>query len=664
MPVQTHNILTQIPPLDVYSYYNEETVKVQPFLFIVFNIGERCFKMELFFSRSDRYRNPIGAVAQETSVAFRVCLPRLWKCSAVFLVCRENGKAAQWDAMFWAGEDGAGNEWWECHYTPTETGVYWYRFVIDTKDGRRFLVRNADATASVWESEGAEWQLTCYDKGFTTPTWLAGGVIYQIFPDRFAKGEILQENVPTDRVLRQDWGGCPEWRPDENGVVRNNDFFGGNLKGIQEKLPYFKRLGVTCLYLNPIFEAHSNHRYDTANYRRVDPLLGTQKDFEELTKKAGEVGIRVILDGVFSHTGADSIYFNKYGRYEELGAYQSFDAPYSSWYRFSNWPTEYASWWGFDTLPEVDELNPSFVEYILGKEGVVRKWIAAGAAGWRLDVADELPDAFLEQLRTSVKQGDDEAVIIGEVWEDASNKYSYGEHRRFLLGKELDSVMNYPFRGAILDYLRGGEAADFFNVVENILENYPPQVIRLLMNSLGTHDTERAITLLAGEECHGRGREWQAKTMLTEEQRRRGIQLVKLASLLQYTLPGVPCLYYGDERGMEGYKDPLNRGCFPWHESEGELVAWFERLGVVRKQNDALKEGAFKGLYKENRVVMFKRQTAENVVCCAVNPTEESKTVPLSTEDWEVLAGEAEFDSQNLYLNALSGVILRAKLTK
>ena len=188
--------------------------------------------MELFFSRSDAYRNPVGAVAQETRVAFRVCLPRQWECSAAFFVCRENSMAAQWNGMFWAGEDGAGNEWWECHYTPTEANVYWYRFAIDTKDGRRFLVRNADATASIWENEGAEWQLTCYDKEFTTPSWLAGGVMYQIFPDRFAKGEILQENVPTDRVLREDWGGCPEWRPDENGVVRNNDFFGGNLKGI------------------------------------------------------------------------------------------------------------------------------------------------------------------------------------------------------------------------------------------------------------------------------------------------------------------------------------------------------------------------------------------------------------------------------------------------
>lgn len=620
--------------------------------------------MMLFFSRNETYRNPIGAVPQGTKVAFRICLPREWGCSAAFFVHHIGGEPARWDGMFWAGEDGTGNEWWECHYTPTEMGVYWYRFVIDTKKGRRFLVRNADATAAVLENEGDEWQLTCYDKEFTTPNWLAGGVMYQIFPDRFAKAEILTQKMPTDRVLRQDWGGQPEWRPDKSGVVRNNDFFGGNLRGIQEKLSYLKRLGVTCLYLNPIFEAHSNHRYDTAHYGRIDPLLGTQKDFEELAKKAKEMGMRVILDGVFSHTGADSVYFNKHGRYDVIGAYQSQQAPFSSWYRFSNWPTAYASWWGFETLPEVDELSPSFVDYILGKEGVVRKWITAGAAGWRLDVADELPDAFLEQLRTAVKQSDAEAIVIGEVWEDASNKYSYGEHRRFLLGKELDSVMNYPFRGAILDYLRGGEATDFFNSVENILENYPPQTVRLLMNSLGTHDTERAITLLAGEPSCGRGRDWQAKTTLTAEQRDYGMKQMKLASLLQYTLPGVPCLYYGDERGMEGYKDPLNRGCFPWQEDEGELVLWFERLGAVRAQCEALREGKFRCLYKDNRVVMFERRTKGNVICCAVNPTKESKIIPLRPEGWEILAGEANFDSQNLYLKALSGVILEAKPTK
>ncbi len=620
--------------------------------------------MAVFFSRAKTYRNPVGAVAENEKVAFRICLPRAWGCSAAFFVHHTGSESAQWDGMFWVGEEGDGNEWWECHYTPTKAEVYWYRFVIDTKDGRKFLVRNADATADVWQNEGAEWQLTCYDKDFTTPAWLVGGVMYQIFPDRFAKDGVLQTGVPTDRVLRQDWGGCPEWRPDANGVVRNNDFFGGNLRGIQNKLSYLKRLGVTCLYLNPIFEAHSNHRYDTAHYGRIDPLLGTQKDFEELTRKAKERGIRVVLDGVFSHTGADSVYFNRYGRYDEIGAYQSKQSPYSSWYRFSNWPTAYASWWGFETLPEVDELNPSFVEYILGKEGVVRKWITAGAAGWRLDVADELPDTFLEQLRTAVKQSDAEAIIIGEVWEDASNKYSYGEHRRFLLGKELDSVMNYPFRQAILDYLRGGEAADFFNVVENILENYPPQTIRLLMNSLGTHDTERAITLLAGEAINGRGKDWQAKTKLSAEQRDRGIKRMKIASLLQYTLPGVPCLYYGDERGMEGYKDPLNRGCFPWQEPEGELVAWFERLGAVRAQCEALRDGEFQCLYKDNRVAMFERRTQENVVCCAVNPTQESKTIPIVAEGWEILAGEAKIDSQNLYLKALSGVILGAKPTK
>ena len=542
----------------------------------------------MFISRDTRYRSPFGAVEQGHEVTFRICLPREWACTAAWFVHREE-ETAQWNGMFWAGTEGDDREWWDCRYTPPRAGIYWYRFAIDTKYGRRFLVCQPDSSATLSQNEGAEWQLTCYEKDFNTPEWLVGGLIYQVFPDRFAKAGTLKTQVPTDRVLRTDWGGQPQWRADADGIVHNTDFFGGDLQGIQKALPYLKRLGVTCLYLNPIFEAHSNHRYDTANYGEVDPLLGTKEDFKQLTTAANELGIRVMLDGVFNHTGADSVYFNKNGRYKEPGAYQSPESPYASWYRFSKWPMEYAAWWGFDTLPEVDELNPSFLEYILGKEGIARKWLKIGAAGWRLDVADELPDEFLERLRTAVKETDSEAIILGEVWEDASNnKDSYGKLRRFLLGKELDSVMNYPFRQAIIHYFCGGSARNFFNMIESVLENYPPQVVRVLMNSLGTHDTERILTVMAGEPLNGRDREWQAATNLSPEQRKRGITLLKLAAMVQYTLPGVPCLYYGDEVGLEGYRDPFNRGCFPWEEKNSELVSWFERLGAVRASCTAL----------------------------------------------------------------------------
>ena len=611
--------------------------------------------MSMFCSRDDRYRSPFGAVAEHTPVHFRLCLPRTLGCRGAFLVRRADGGLPRYDGMFWAGMEGEHDEWWECHFAPEAADLYWYAFMLETDSGKRYLCRDRGGHARLCENLEEWWQLTCYEEGFDTPDWLAGGVMYQIFPDRFYRSGREKTNVPTDRMLRDTWGEQPHWRPDEGGVVRNNDFFGGDLAGITEKLEYLQRLGVTCLYLNPIFESHSNHRYDTADYRRIDPLLGTADEFKQLIAEAKKRGIRVMLDGVFSHTGADSLYFNKTGRYGEGGAFRDPTSPYRSWYHFSHWPNGYAGWWGFDTLPEVEELDPSFLDHITGDDGVLRQWMASGVAAWRLDVADELPDGFLEALRVTVKKTDPEAVVLGEVWEDASNKHSYGHRRRYLLGRQLDSVMNYPFRGAILDYLRSGNAADFIERVMSVLENYPPQVVRLLMNSLGTHDTERAITLLGGEPLCGRGRHWQAAQVLSSEQYERGKRLLMLGGVLQYTLPGVPCVYYGDEAGLQGYRDPFNRGCYPWGNEDTELVTWFERLGQCRRQSTAFVEGAFVPLVTDGALV-FARENETECVMCAVNPTQEQRAIPLP-DGWcegEKLLGDGAVSNGLLHLPPLS----------
>lgn len=577
----------------------------------------------LFDSRDTRYRAPYGALAAGTTLHLRVCLPRRLDCRAA-RVLFEGDAFAPFDwGMFWCGTEGDTHEWWECDYTPQTEGLYFYRFALDTAHGTRFLVREPDGTARLADTGGEAWQLTCYAADFETPDWMAGGIMYQIFPDRFATDGVARPDVPADRVLRTDWGALPAWQPDAQGEVRNNDYFGGNLRGIEQRLDHLHALGVTCLYLNPIFEAHSNHRYDTADYTRIDPLLGDEADFRSLCRTAGMLGIRVILDGVFSHTGADSRYFNRAGRYPEQGAFQSADSPWYPWYRFKRWPHEYAAWWGFATLPEVEETEPSFMDYINGENGIVRRWLAAGASGWRLDVADELPDAFLEALRAAAKAEKADAVVLGEVWEDASNKSAYGERRRYLLGQQLDSVMNYPFSNAIYAFLRGEPAAAFFTPVEDVLEHYPPQVTRLLMNSLGTHDTARAITVLAGEEAGRRGREWQAAVRLSPEQRVRGVTLMKLAAALQYCLPGVPSIYYGDEAGVEGYRDPFNRACYPWGHEEEELVRWYRHLGQLRRRAPVLREGQFWRIPAADGVVAFVRAAdegdAEGALLCAVN---------------------------------------------
>jgi cyclomaltodextrinase len=560
----------------------------------------------MFRSRDKNYRNPVGAVAAGEKIHFRITLPRELSCSAAYLLMeKERGENRCLD-MFWCGMNGDNQEWWECHFTPEETGLYFYHFEIKTCRGRLRLTRG-------YGGEGVfsgmdRWQLTVYSPSYKTPDWLEGGIIYQIFPDRFYNSGTPKENVPADRVIHETWGEQPVWAPNAQGKVTNNDFFGGDLKGIEEKLPYLKSLGVTCIYCNPIFESHSNHRYDTADYSKIDPLLGTEEDFTSLCNAAKEYGIRVILDGVFSHTGSDSVYFNREGRYATPGAFNSQESPYYSWYSFRHWPDSYDCWWNFDTLPNVQETQPAYDQYINGKDGIVRKWLRAGASGWRLDVADELPDPFIDNLSKASKEEKEDALVMGEVWEDASNKSAYGVRRRYLLGGQLDTVMNYPFRDAIFSFLLWGDPQAFCETVGSILENYPKQTIRLLMNHIGTHDTERAITVLAGEPLHDRGREWQSCHQLSPEQWEVGIKRMKLASLLQFTLPGIPSIYYGDEAGLEGYKDPFCRGCYPWGHEKQELLEWYRFLGKTRGEfRHILGRGDFRTCYADRNLLAYER---------------------------------------------------------
>ena len=584
-----------------------------------------------FHAWKTEYKSRFGAVPAETPVFFRILVPRSEQCSAACFVIRPDSGEEMRLAMFWAGMAGDFFEWWDVTFTPGCPGLYWYHFELETSVGRKSILLTENGEGSF--SGSRLFQQTVYEPGFETPDWLCGGLIYQIFPDRFRRSGQPKGDVPEGRVLREDWGSQPLFRP-VDGKIRNNDFFGGDLEGIREKLDYLASLHVTCLYLNPVFEAHSNHRYDTADYRKIDPLLGTREDFSRLCREAAARGIRVVLDGVFSHTGSDSVYFNKEGRYPSEGAYLSKQSPYYHWYRFRRWPDDYACWWDVPTLPEVDKESPDYIEFITGKNGVLETWQEAGAGGWRLDVADELPDVFLDALRESVKKTDPEALILGEVWEDASHKISYGRRRRYLLGRQLDSVMNYPFCNAVTGFVRGGGAEELLRAVMQILENYPPQVTRLLMNHLGTHDTERLLTRLGGEPSAGRGREWQSGQALSPEQRAHGKRLLKLASALQYTLPGVPSLYYGDEAGLEGYGDPFNRACYPWGKEDRELLQWYRALGAVRAGCSALREGDFLPLRAQGGFFCFMRRDETSALACAVNRSEESQTVRLP-EGWE-----------------------------
>lgn len=581
-----------------------------------------------FNSREERYKSIPTAVPGGQGVLLRICLPRNLGCTAAYLVIQKDGCPERRQGMFWAGMEGDAHEWWDTTMTLCDPGLYFYSFELSTPWGTPQILNKGQGVGMLC-NDGEKFQQTVYDPAFTTPDWFKGGLIYQIFPDRFAFSGQAKKDVPTDRVLRNDWGNEPYWRPTSDGKVLNNDYFGGDLKGIEKKLPYLASLGVTCIYLNPIFEAHSNHRYDTADYTNIDLLLGDEKDFTALCKAAKKHGISVILDGVFSHTGCDSLYFNKNKRYPMNGAYNTKESPYYSWYKFIRWPEEYHSWWGIDLLPEVMEEDKNFEAFICGENGVLRRWLKAGAAGWRLDVADELPDCFLDALRQAVKAENPQAIILGEVWEDATTKFSYGVRRRYLQGQQLDSVMNYPFAEAVLRFARYGNAAAFFDTVHTILENYPPQVVNVLMNHIGTHDTERALTRLGGEPCDGRDRSWQSGRTLTAEQRKFGKQLLKIASLLQYTIPGVPSLYYGDEAGMEGYRDPFNRSCYPWGKEDHDLIQWYQRLGRLRREIRALRDGTFRRLYSDGDVLAYCREMEQSGLLVAVNRGAVEYTLPI-----------------------------------
>lgn len=583
--------------------------------------------MQIYNSRDKSYKSIVSAIATNEKCKFRIIVPRNMKCCAAQLAITKDGEDTAFYNMFWAGMCGDSFEYWELHFYATTPGLYFYHFVLDTPWGKSY-VKNAGDGRGELNASLPDFQQTVYDENFLTPNFLKGGIMYQIFPDRFFNSKTPKKNVPKSRVMR-DWGDTPFWKEEQMNGIWNNDYFGGDLKGIEKKLSYIADLGVTCIYLNPIFESHSNHRYDTADYEKIDSLLGDENDLKNLCKVAKEkYGISIILDGVFSHTGCDSRYFNMYNHYDDIGAYNIKESPYFSWYKFINWPDEYHSWWGIKLLPEVIEEDEGYRNYICGENGILKKWLRCGIAGYRLDVADELPDIFLDDLRKSVKSENENAIIIGEVWEDATNKFAYGQRRKYLLGEQLDSVMNYPFADAILNFVRYANGNAFFNAVLSIIENYPPQVLNVLMNHIGTHDTERAITRLAGENPDGHDRAWQFEhNTLSEFDYLKGISMMKIASLIQFTLPGVPSIYYGDEIGMQGMKDPFNRACMPWNKPNEELLKWYKRLGQIRHSSKAFIDGDFEKLYCDGGVIAYSRSSEGDNILVAINNSNEQKRI-------------------------------------
>lgn len=577
--------------------------------------------METYFDpRDTRCKTPFGAAKCGTEVRFTLFDDAF--CGCELLVYREFAGAEDVCPLPPAEGGFAGT-----YTVPGEGELCWYVFRLTRWDGTlSYLGKNGLRP----DRDGAEcWQLTVYeDTG--TPDWFGRGVTYQIFPDRFRRtGTPDVSGMVGRRWLHESWDDQPVFRPDEDGQITNRDFFGGSLAGITEKLDYLQSLSVTTLYLNPIFEAASNHRYDTADYRAIDPLLGDEETFRTLCREAHKRGMRVMLDGVFNHTGSRSRYFNADGFYPELGAAQSQDSPYYDWYSFHPWPTDYDAWWGVKTLPAVNEQRPAYRQFIFkGEDSVVRHWLRCGADGWRLDVADELPGDFIAGIRRAIEDEKPDGYLLGEVWEDGSNKVAYSQRRRYLLGRETHGLMNYPLRTALLRWLGGGDAAEFRESMETLRANYPPAAFYGAMNFLGTHDTPRILTLLGAEHIPA-AKEERAAFALSPAQLARGRAKLRLAGMLLYGFPGSPTLFYGDEAGMQGFEDPLNRGTYPWGREDTGLLDFFRALGRLRKERRSLQSGSLTYIYAQGGGLVITREHEGETTMVALNAGDEALTLTL-----------------------------------
>lgn len=577
-------------------------------------------------SRSLDYRRPFGAVTVGTAVTFSIDIEGAVPENVRLAIRKDDSGAPQFiDMKETAGAYDSETSYirkrFTASFTVPDTGcLIWYYFAIELEheDERLILYygnnkENLGGEGEVYKTDPAPYQITVY-KEAKVPSWYKDGIVYQIFPDRFARDEDWEERCEKavsringrpageTRLIEEDWNRAAYYIRNEENRVTGWPIYGGSFKGIEDKLDYLKSLGVTAIYLNPIFESTSNHRYDTADYMSPDPALGTSEEFSHFAEQAGERGIRIILDGVFSHTGADSVYFDRFGNYCDIrsledtdiecgevmpdgriaacasGAYADEDSPYRSWYKFdSNEECGYKSWWGVDDLPEVNEEDPAFRELITGEEGVLQHWMDLGVSGWRLDVADELPDEFIRDIRTRIKSEDPDGLIIGEVWEDASNKISYGERRKYFMGDELDGVMNYPVRSMLLDYVNYTiSSSHAARMLESLEENYPRENFYGGLNLIGSHDRERIITAMAAAEDY-----------------KSAVSKVRLMSTLQFTLPGVPCIYYGDEVGLTGGVDPENRNGYPWGYENLDLGYHYRMLGLIYDEHPVLKNGGF-----------------------------------------------------------------------
>lgn len=559
-----------------------------------------------------KYKQPFGAIQVKQTVVFNLRITSEQPPLSVELMVRSDRQVTLENYPL----KKIAAETYQTTFTPLKAGLYFYYFKVVVQLSKQqavYFYGTTDGLGGTGELTAIDnlkpYQLTCYAQPVNSPEWYRSGVFYQIFPDRFYNGNPAGEvNAKRKNTfIYATTEDTPYYIKDQTGKVVRWEFFGGNLKGITAKIPYLKKLGITGIYLNPIFFASSSHRYDTNDYLQIDPILGTEADFKELAEQLHQNKMHLILDGVFNHVGKDSKYFNAdqlfYG--DDQGAAQNQHSPYREWFNFKHYPDDYVCWWGVKDLPTVDKSYPAFRQLVYGeKNSVIQKWTDLGADGWRLDVADELPDDFIQGIHQRLQQFSKEKVLLGEVWEDASNKSAYDQRKHYPVGNELDGVMNYPLRRCLLELLTKQPVRPVSQVIREIMslqENYPTKFYLNAFNNLGTHDTERILTAVGGNRAR-----------------------LKLAWDLLFMLPGVPCIYYGDEAGMTGGKDPLNRGFFPWKKIDQTIFTYVQQWIKCRKNNQVLQSGNLI-LGTAAGCLAIIRSTTEQLALYVVNLSEQSQ---------------------------------------
>ena len=596
------------------------------------------------------YRSPFGASEKGCDVIISAKLSDTLKGSYIFL-CTEFQGNEKINLMQCQDDNTVSISL----TLPDKCGLFYYYFMINDRSTMHYYGGPSGEGRFYYFEQVQKYQITLYDKSFKTPNWFKNAVIYQIFPDRFYNSE--PSSLPLRAKYHQDMGQQIQlhnsWNEPVNYLPQEgsqyyfpNDFYGGNLKGITQKLDYLSELGVNCIYLNPIFESPSNHRYDCSDYLKIDPILGTNDDFIELCSKAKKRNINIILDGVFSHTSDDSRYFNRYARYDEIGAYQSYESKYFKWYNFLSYPNNYKSWWGFQTMPETNELEPSYKEFIITNKdnSVINSWLNNGAMGWRLDVADELPDEFIAVMRSHLKQNNPDAILIGEVWEDASNKFSMDTFRNYVFGSELDGVLNYPWRKTIIDFLTNHiNAYSAYSAFESLRENYPNEFYYSCINMLSNHDVPRILSVLGGasENDLNMSRDRQALFRLTKNQLEIAKKRLRLAIAFQLLMPGAPSIYYGDENCAQGLKDPFNRETFSWKDAKEHVYYEYQNLIKLRNAFSQLRTGK-----------MILHPIDENIICI-IRYDDEFDETKKSSPFFCLINSSNEPKQVNFYLSAI-----------